>query len=67
MIDSTLNYPNEGKLLGKEFCALKALLLRLQAIHNEIIELNGGIAILHVEATVAALESRLRQQRIATD
>lgn len=46
-----------------ELRALEALLERLRELYDELKLLNGGIAVLHTEAAVAALESHLRRQR----
>lgn len=46
---------------------LDALLDRLRAIYDELRLLNGGVAVLHTEAAIAALESHLRKQRVAAD
>ena len=46
---------------------LAALLDRLRAIYDELKLLNGGVAVLHTEAAIAALESHLRKQQLATD
>jgi hypothetical protein len=46
-----------------EFRALEALLERLRELYDELKLLNGGVAVLHTEAAVAALESHLRRQR----
>lgn len=50
-----------------EFQALEALLAQLRAVYEELKQLNGGVAVLHAEAAIAALESHLRRQRIGTD
>jgi len=50
-----------------EFRALESLLLRLREIQDEMKELNGGVALLHTEAAVAALESRLRKIRVGAE
>ena len=39
--------------------ALAALLARLQDIHTTLSEYYAGISVLHLEASIAALESRL--------
>lgn len=46
-----------------ELRTLEALLERLRAIYDELKLLNGGVAVLHTEAAVAALESHLHRQR----
>ena len=48
-----------------EFEALDALLARLRAVYDELKQLNGGVAVLHAEAAIAALESHLRRTRAA--
>jgi hypothetical protein len=50
-----------------EYEALEALLVRLRAVYDELKQLNGGVAVLHAEAAIAALESHLRRQRVAAD
>lgn len=50
-----------------ELQALEALLARMRAVFEELKRLNGGVAVLHAEAAVAALESHLRRQRIGAD
>ena len=40
---------------------LEAQLARLKSIFANIKEANAGVAILHLEATIAALESHLRK------
>ena len=47
-----------------EICTLEALLERLRAIYDELKLLNGGVAVLHTEAAVAALESHLQRLRV---
>ena len=46
---------------------LEALLARLRAVYDELKLLNGGVAVLHAEAAVTALESHLRRVRVAAD
>lgn len=50
-----------------ELSALEALLERLRAIYDELKLLNGGVAVLHTDAAIAALESHLRRQQVAAD
>lgn len=57
----------EGHLPTDDISALEALLDRLRAVYDELRQLNGGVAVLHTEAAIAALESRLRSQRAAVD
>lgn len=42
---------------------LEAQLARLKSIFASIRQVNAGVAVLHLEATIAALESHLRKQR----
>lgn len=44
-----------------EFRALEAELGRLRSSFASISRLNAGVALLHLEATIAALESHLRK------
>lgn len=44
-----------------EFRNLEAQLVRLKSIFASIKQVNAGVAILHLEATIAALESHLRK------
>lgn len=44
-----------------EFDGLEILLERLRVIESEMQRLHGGVAVLHLEAAVAALESHLRR------
>ena len=44
-----------------EFRDLEAQLARLKSIFASIKQANAGVAILHLEATIAALESHLRK------
>ena len=46
-----------------EIAACQALLVRLQTVYDELKELNGGVAVLHAEAVMVALESHLRKQK----
>ena len=41
--------------------------MRLRAVYDELKRHNGGVAVLHAEAAIAALESHLRRQGIAAD
>jgi hypothetical protein len=54
-----------GRVSSDEYEALEALLTRLRAVYEELKQLNGGVAVLHAEAAIAALESHLRRQRVA--
>jgi hypothetical protein len=56
--------PTGGVVSSDEFQALEVLLARLRVIYDELKQLNGGVAVLHAEAAVAALESHLRRHRI---
>lgn len=40
---------------------IEASLVRLRAIYHELRDTRAGVAVLHLEAAVAALESRLRR------
>lgn len=42
---------------------LEAQLTRLKSIFASIKQVNAGVAVLHLEATIAALESHLRRLR----
>lgn len=42
---------------------LEAQLARLKSIFASIKQVNAGVAVLHLEATIAALESHLRRLR----
>ncbi len=44
-----------------ERSALEALLARMRGIHEELSEHSAGVCLLHLEAAIAALESRLRR------
>lgn len=46
-----------------DICALEDLLTRLRSIYAEMSAYPGGIAMLHLEAAIASLESHLRRQR----
>jgi hypothetical protein len=46
-------------LVTDDRSALEALLGKMRAIHAELDEFPAGIALLHLDAAVAALESRL--------
>ena len=59
--------PTGGIVSSDELLALEALLARLRAVYDELKQLNGGIAVLHAEAAIAALESHLRRHRIDAD
>ena len=59
-----IELPTGGVVSSDEFQALEALLAQLRAVYEELKQLNGGVAVLHAEAAVAALESHLRRQRI---
>lgn len=47
-------------LVTADRSALEALLGKMRAIHAELDELPAGVALLHLDAAVAALESRLQ-------
>lgn len=51
----------------EELSALETLLDRLRTIYDELKLLNGGVAVLHTDAAIAALESHLRKQRVSAD
>ncbi len=49
------------EISGSERDTIEAALVRLRGIFDELAATPAGVAVLHVEAAVAALESRLRQ------
>ena len=49
----------------EELRALEVLLERMRALYAEMNAYHGGVALLHLEAAVASLESHLRRQRAA--
>lgn len=49
----------------EELHALEGLLARMQALYAEMSTYHGGVALLHLEAAIASLESHLRNQRLA--
>lgn len=46
-----------------EWLALDAALERLREIRDDIGDAHAGVAVLHLDATIAALESQLRRYR----
>ena len=46
-------------LVTEDRSALEALLGKMRAVHAELGEFPAGVALLHLDAAVAALESRL--------
>ena len=47
--------------------SLETLLGQIRTIHEELAERHAGLAILHMDAAMAALESHIRRQRAAED
>lgn len=45
-----------------ELRALGAMLERMRALYEEMSDYHGGVALLHLEAAIASLESHLRRQ-----
>lgn len=45
--------------------ALETALDRLREVRHDICGLHAGVAALHLEATIAALESHLRRRKLA--
>jgi|GEM_PF-2290073 len=43
--------------------ALRALLAQIRPIYDELAGRRAGVGVLHLEATIAALESHLRRNR----
>jgi hypothetical protein len=52
-------------MANEELRALEELLERMRALYAEMSGYHSGIALLHLEAAVASLESHLRSQRLA--
>lgn len=52
-------------MAAEELYALEAMLERMRALYAEMSSYHGGVALLHLEAAVASLESHLRHQRAA--
>lgn len=47
--------------------SLEAILGQIRTIHEELAERHAGLAVLHMDAAMAALESHIRRQRAAED
>ncbi|MFC3713996.1 hypothetical protein ACFOMD_15600 [Sphingoaurantiacus capsulatus] len=47
--------------------SLDSILGQIRAIHDELAERHAGLAVLHMDAAMAALESHIRRQRDAAD
>jgi len=52
-------------MAADELHALGAMLERLRALYEELSAHDSGVALLHLEAAIASLESHLRRQRAA--
>lgn len=49
----------------EELRALERLLASMRALYVEMSAYHGGVALLHLEAAIASLESHLHRQRLA--
>ena len=49
----------------EEIRALEGLLARMRELYGELSAYQGGVALLHLEAAIASLESHLRNRRLA--
>ena len=67
LMSPRIEFAHGGVVSSDEFEALEALLAQLRAVYEELKQLNGGVAVLHAEAAIAALESHLRRQRAGVD
>ncbi len=47
--------------------SLEGLLGQIRTIHEELAERHAGLAVLHMDAAMAALESHIRRQRDGSD
>lgn len=45
--------------------SLEVILGQIRAIHDELADRHAGLAVLHMDAAMAALESHIRRQRAA--
>lgn len=50
-------------MAAEELHALETILERMRDLYREMATHNSGVALLHLEAAVASLESHLRRQR----
>ncbi len=47
--------------------SLEVILGQIRAIHDELADRHAGLAVLHMDAATAALESHIRRLRIAEE
>lgn len=45
--------------------SLELLLGEIRSIHDELAERHAGLAVLHMDAAMAALESHIRRQKVS--
>jgi hypothetical protein len=62
--DGRLRYVSSHMAI-EELSALEGLLARMRTLYAEMSAHHGGVALLHLEAAIASLESHLRNQRLA--